>query len=724
MFNRSRGATIWGDAHNNVGRDQSHCNNAYEVHGNVIHNVYSGGISPNLDDPISKDTLRLLAEKAAPNACYDSEQRFPPPNCHPGTRAEILAKLSQWIEGERRSSRVFWLYGSAGVGKSAIAQNLAEKFTGRKIAASFFFSRSDTSRDKLEPFVASLAYQLCKLGSPLKPVLGRSKVESEAFQKLPNTVTIDGLDECVQHPSQERLLAIIRKPITSPTHTPWVFLIFSRPEPQIRCAFDHEDFDRVLMCLAITPSAEATRDIRKYMVDCFADLRKKHRALRYEGTSWPSEDAIDKLVDRADGQFIFASTVIKFVDTHDERPQDRLETILRIYVDHGVDSPYSDLDLLYHQILSACHQWEKVQRVLRLLVTPHKCPRNDSSWKNSWHSPAMVALQLHLKHGEVEAILSRLHSVLQIPEYNTDNIHITHASFTEFLSDPNCSGKYHTPEMSKLEYYDLVATLLLHTLSTMKVHYPLYQLQSEVTTAFPLWNSMLRDQDTDFGLMSAHLFAALSCFDPYSFLSTYIFFQGINLHSPFWRDTIKWAKSFGESTLQFVGAWEPFLWGGFCVAFPPKISKQLALEWTFHLEESFLNGYTYHVDTSRKIFLQRLYFVIVEVSTIISSWGGHTLLILPADSHMILPEGWHMTHITKHNEEVFHRVLNVMGQDDMELLLDDIQMDTCEILIRKLVREDDLAHLKSFLKERRKEVIPQANDWLYRPFSGEGALTV
>ncbi|EEB99259.1 hypothetical protein MPER_01093 [Moniliophthora perniciosa FA553] len=106
------------------------------VYGNQINNVYGSTLSNKLDD---SKILKLLAQQAAPNACYDSEQRFPPPNCHPGTRTRVIEKLSKWIGDDSRTTKVFWLYGFAGVGKSAIAQNLAEKHTPQRVAASFFF---------------------------------------------------------------------------------------------------------------------------------------------------------------------------------------------------------------------------------------------------------------------------------------------------------------------------------------------------------------------------------------------------------------------------------------------------------------------------------------------------------------------------------------------------------------------------------------------------------
>uniref|UniRef100_A0A0W0G2N2 Nephrocystin 3-like N-terminal domain-containing protein n=1 Tax=Moniliophthora roreri TaxID=221103 RepID=A0A0W0G2N2_MONRR len=726
MFNGSKGAIVHGDAHNTVGRDQNV--NAYEVHGSMTNVYNNGGISENLDDP---KTLSMLAQKAAANACYDSEQRFPPPNCHPGTRTQILKKLGEWIEDDSKATKVFWLHGTAGIGKSAIAQNLAEAYMGRKVAATFFFSRNDSTRDKLEPFVASLVYQFCKPNSPLRPALGPiimeiiradpnifrtsfesqfeklivepwSKIRITELDSLPNTIIVDGLDECIKHPSQERLLGIIHR-FTAARRIPgssmsWTFLICSRPEPQIRDIFD--DFGTILGNFDVNSSDEAYWDIHKYFTDQFAILRKKHRrALHHEGTSWPSDDAFDKLISRADRQFIFATTVIKFLDTRDERPQDRLETVLRIYVDHGIDSPYSDLDLLYHQILSTCKSWEKVRPVLRLLINSHHPADSDGDTYRgdiSWRSSEMIALLLHLKQGEVETILSRLHSVLRIPEDVHHDIHTAHASFTEFLSDPNRSRQHHAPHMSKSEYYDCVATLLLHTLSTLKPHYPLYHPQSDFTTTFSLrWDVYCREIESP----SLDLLAALSGFDPYPFVAACMFY-GFNLYFLLWGRVIKWAKSFGESTQHFVEIWESFL-QGFCIAFPSTVSQHKAIWWTFKWERELFDGYD--LAESQKVLLQKLYSA--REATL--AWKGHALLIPLGNNHGMLPEGWVVTCVKRTNGEVFRRVSGAL-MDNHGQLFKDIQNDTCKTVLGNWIKEDDLIQIKCLMKQRRKVFFPES----------------
>ena len=55
-----------------------------------------------------------------------------------------------------------WLYGPAGVGKSAIAQTIAEQCHELKLlAASFFFSRTTAGRNDHSRLIATLIYQLC-----------------------------------------------------------------------------------------------------------------------------------------------------------------------------------------------------------------------------------------------------------------------------------------------------------------------------------------------------------------------------------------------------------------------------------------------------------------------------------------------------------------------------------------------------------------------------------
>ncbi|KAE9404750.1 hypothetical protein BT96DRAFT_955525 [Gymnopus androsaceus JB14] len=257
-------------------------------------------------------------------AFYNSEQRFPPPNCHPGTRTQVLEILRSWITDATDSTSIYWLYGAAGVGKSAVAQTISEEFAASHLAATFFFARADPSRNKLTSFFITISHQLATsptLGPLLEYpinlsvrenpniihaileeqfrdliVLPCNSLTTEQWKSLPRLIVIDGLDECIDIGFQERLLSIIRK---AKTATP--------PLP-----FNHRAFHRILDCTDIGESFESGKDIAKFFRHGFRKIRRKHgRSMKHLPKDWPGNGVIQQLVQKACGQFIYATTVLK-----------------------------------------------------------------------------------------------------------------------------------------------------------------------------------------------------------------------------------------------------------------------------------------------------------------------------------------------------------------------------------------------------------------------------
>ncbi|KAK7017511.1 hypothetical protein VNI00_018613 [Paramarasmius palmivorus] len=563
-FSYSQGISITGDVHN-------------VVHGDQINNP-----TYNFESSLT-EILRSLTEDAALNALHNSEHRFPPPNCLSSTRTKILADCSRWISVQTSTQRVFWIRGRAGVGKSAITQNVCEKHTckgellvgtrwpwhvclrnqagenvSHRFAAGFFFSRNDPTRDKLDPLVVTIIYQFLT-SEPLREVLGPSiiealalnpgifrlsfedqfrkliiepcsKVEPEVWNNLPNVVVIDGLDECILIPSQERLAAMIREAIMR-CHL--IFLVTSRPEPRICRAFDHEIFTSLLYSFDIRNSIESSQDITTFFHHRFAQLQDTRQALRHIDVSWPGEDAIRKLVERACGQFIFAATVMKYLESDDDDPTERLEDILRIRADDLPESPYPDLDLFYRQILSKCSRWDDVRKVLRLLVTPStviptvKWKQRSTDSSEVWCTQVKPCSTKHImdlygfKASKVETLLFRLHAVIEVPEDNYENMQIAHTSFTEFLLDASRSGVYLVEKFDRSEYLDLVAQAFFRTLviESQEVCQNLwYFVDLDVHTSF-----MVFDLVCTIGSPSDALLTALDRFDPYSFVSLLLY---------------------------------------------------------------------------------------------------------------------------------------------------------------------------------------------------------
>ncbi|KAE9410691.1 hypothetical protein BT96DRAFT_1052765 [Gymnopus androsaceus JB14] len=252
--------------------------------------------------------LKILYQNAVRGAFYNSEQRFPPPNCHLGTRTQVLEILRSWITDVADSTSIYWLYGAAGVGKSAVAQTISEEFAASHLAATFFFARADPSRNNLTSFFSTISYQLATsptLGPLLKyPIdlavrenpsivhaiqleeqfrdlivlpciwlTATCRLTTEQWKDLPRLIVIDGLDECIDIASQERLLSIIRQAKTATPPLPFEFLICSRPEPRIRNALTHQDFRCILDCTDIGESFESGKDIASYLGHEFSRIR-------------------------------------------------------------------------------------------------------------------------------------------------------------------------------------------------------------------------------------------------------------------------------------------------------------------------------------------------------------------------------------------------------------------------------------------------------------------
>ncbi|KAF9078159.1 hypothetical protein BDP27DRAFT_1310891 [Rhodocollybia butyracea] len=409
--------------------------------------------------------LKLLYQSTVPEASYDAEQRYPPPNCHPGTRTRILELLRQWITDRSKITSIYWLYGPAGAGKSAIAQTICEEFsTCNGLAASFFFARTDPRRNNLRFFVLTIAYQIAKTLGPLvegwigtiihhSPEILEAtlikqfqqliidpcrRLPSDSWLALPRLIVIDGLDECIDIISQERLLSILKQLKTSSNPLPIEFLICCRPEPRILHTFNDFDFHTVLDRIELCDNFESDSDIAHYLQDEFQRIRRDHGpAMAHVSQSWPGKDIIHQLVQRACGQFIYAKTVIKYVGDYYCLPTEQLDIILNITVPDTHESPYPDLDLLYLQILATSREKELLLDILVFVLRPREYTGLDRS-----ASYSDIELFLFLPKGKLATLLFGLHSILEIPEDIHSPISIRHSSFEDFLVDPKRSDMY------------------------------------------------------------------------------------------------------------------------------------------------------------------------------------------------------------------------------------------------------------------------------------------
>jgi Cdc6-like AAA superfamily ATPase len=98
--------------------------------------------------------MELLFAHSIQGAAHDSSARSPPPRCHPDTRIKINDHIITWFYDEEKNKLLIWVYGPAGVGKSAIMQTLADKLAQSKhLGASTFVSRPNGRNSSRQLFI-------------------------------------------------------------------------------------------------------------------------------------------------------------------------------------------------------------------------------------------------------------------------------------------------------------------------------------------------------------------------------------------------------------------------------------------------------------------------------------------------------------------------------------------------------------------------------------------
>jgi Cdc6-like AAA superfamily ATPase len=264
---------------------------------------------------------------------HNSQERFPPPKCHPDTRKRILNDLMTLITWDLLPP-ILWLYGPAGAGKSAIAQSIAERCeeeNPKRLASSFFFSRRTSDRNSEKHLVATISYQLAVNLPKTKPIIeeivendplvfSRSvKVQLQNLVVEPlrrvskeysphRFIIIDGLDECNGDANQCSILYAIHEAVSG-QRLPISFLIASRPEPHIRNFFNNNLF-KLSQHIPLTQNSESRNDVKIFLRKEFKRICKD----RGLSTTWPSYQDIQTLAEKASGHFIYPSTVIRFID--------------------------------------------------------------------------------------------------------------------------------------------------------------------------------------------------------------------------------------------------------------------------------------------------------------------------------------------------------------------------------------------------------------------------
>ncbi|KAK1224856.1 hypothetical protein PQX77_012218 [Marasmius sp. AFHP31] len=431
---------------------------------------------------------------AGVGASHKAEQQFSRGHCLAGTRTMALKQIHEWRTAKVQGSPpMCWLSGTAGVGKSAVAMTIAQSCE-EDLVSSFFFFRTDTRRNNASALMLSIAHDLSVSSTPIRTLLNQRISDDptileatleEQFVELvlkpslsglesqsPMLIIIDGLDECKDVEAQRRILRAISSPYRQIPWTPLRFLICSRPESWIGQEFDALPLRRLTKRILLDVAFNFLADIKRYLEHEFKRIVSDPRFSQVQFPDpWPTDQVLECLARRSCGQFSYAKTVVKYVELDYFHPLEQLSRVLDNRSDSHESSssspspslsPFHELDVLYHTILTLAHpDYDQIRCILSaVILLPDYIPAIPLS-------PVFIELLLGLLPGTLTITLRAMHAILRI-RGKDDRIRVYHTSFVDFLLDKSRSGRFYIDKSR--EHHALVQSWL-KALSHSKINH-------------------------------------------------------------------------------------------------------------------------------------------------------------------------------------------------------------------------------------------------------------
>ncbi|EKM60421.1 uncharacterized protein PHACADRAFT_189553 [Phanerochaete carnosa HHB-10118-sp] len=271
-----------------------------------------------------------------------------------GTREKLFAELDGWWAGrfpEGKPKRFYFLSGRAGLGKSTISHQICVLFSAAeqlslKLGASFFFVRSGGDLEDARLFFPTLARQLALSQPTLRPhiisaareylkygdqqqmqhafegLLCKALVAAPASDQPPTLLVIDGIDECKDTGRTlvpELLLSLPRLV----REIPWLYIFAaSRPEFHVLSVLAHPDSADIVHYRSLDDTLEDwAGDVERYLVGTVPKMPS------YAGFLREHPDALNRLISRAAGVFIFARISVNFLDSYPDYLEEQFELL-------------------------------------------------------------------------------------------------------------------------------------------------------------------------------------------------------------------------------------------------------------------------------------------------------------------------------------------------------------------------------------------------------------
>jgi len=379
--------------------------------------------------------------------------------CTPGTRKRLLKDIVAWAE-DSSSGTIYWLFGPAGTGKSTIAYTIARRFelvtTNDPIVlgGNFMCSRLFEETRSATRIVRTIVYQLALKCKPFADALTHSgkfdtinqsprhQLEGlliEPWQasksaRLTNSSTrppqylivIDALDE-IDGTGGSEFLRDLLSVINENRLKGLKFFATSRPDPNLVSHVD--DFgDKQLYRLEEVPVEEAHGDIKVFLSASLPNA---------------SHEIIEKVVTLADGLFIYAATILKYLEgcEADEKVELLVELLSKLTSGNlrtsGAET--SLLDELYREVLrEVFSKFQSAIRPRRLqLLHTLLCTVERTSTSTTANLCTSTNASSYEKGAD--DVLKKLHAVLYS---KNGQVLWYHKSFPDFLFDRDRSEEF------------------------------------------------------------------------------------------------------------------------------------------------------------------------------------------------------------------------------------------------------------------------------------------
>ena len=411
---------------------------------NGKHSLSQYSVGPFSVDCIELVERELLLSRLGPiKTGYDRGLR-----CMEGIRKFRLKEIVDWVadtsqEKDITQRNTYWIYGLPGIGKTSLAHSICASLHDQgQLAAAFFCRRDDPNLSEPRNIVPTLIYKLAGIFPPFRSMVANrlrrdpnltpeSMKESlflDLFQNLPHgpsnflVFVIDAFDECGDHRSRP---AVLRLLTSAAARVSWLkIIITSRPEADIQRFFDRLT-QSLYLRYDLAADQEANHDLRTFAQSEFDQIAQQW----YLPAPWPEQSLFDRLINRANGLFIFIKTLVLAL----ERCGNPTNVLKATAEEAGAG--LKPLYALYSHILNSriVDSNAELRRVTGVLLTvaPYRALGEETIAELAGVEPNLV-----------KKWVDDLSSLLYRDEGTNGGIRVRHLSISDFLVSDDCPCDY------------------------------------------------------------------------------------------------------------------------------------------------------------------------------------------------------------------------------------------------------------------------------------------